>query len=79
MLQAVLDDLVGEDIQLLLVFPLDISMTRPSQNIDQAGPPDRGRDNLGRERDVVEEIGQLPGRFRVAILLIQDEPLDRGH
>ena len=77
-LQAVLDGLVGEDIELLLLLALHVQDAGGAKDVDQAGAADCGGDDLGRERDVVEQIGQLPRRLGVAVLLIENEALDGG-
>ena len=56
--------------------PCTFSVALRAQDVDQAGAPDRGRDDLGRERDVVQQIGQLPRGLGVAVFLVEDEPLD---
>ena len=78
-IEAILDGLVGEDVELLLLFALNVSMSRGSQDVDQAGSPDRGGDDLGGEGDVVEQVGELARGLRVAVLLVHDESLDGGH
>jgi hypothetical protein len=77
-LQAVLDRLVGKKIELLLLLALYVLGAYRPQNIDQAGPADGGRDDLGGQRNVVEQVGQLARRFGIAVFLIQDEAFNRG-
>ena len=47
-----------------------------AQDVDQPGPADRRSHDLGRQRDVVQQAGHLPGGIRVALLLLEDEFLD---
>ena len=75
-LQAVLDRLVGEHVELLLLLALHVLGALLAQDVDQAGPPDGRGDDLGRQGDVVEQIGQLPRGLGVAVLLVEDEALD---
>ena len=79
MLEAILDGFIGKDVELLLLFPLHVEDAGGAKDVDQAGPSDGGRDDLGGERDVVEKIGQLPRRFGVAVLLVQDEAFNGGN
>ena len=58
--------------------PCTFSAPVLAQDVDQARPPDRRGDDLGREGDVVEQIGQLPRGLGVAVFLVEDEPLDGG-
>ena len=75
-LETVLDGLVGEHVELLLLFALDVAAALRAQDVDQAGAADRGRDDLGGERDVVQQIRQLARRLGVSIFLVENEPLD---
>ena len=76
--EAVLDGLVGDDVELLLLLALDVPVAGRAQDVDQAGAPDRRRDDLGGERDVVEQVGELARRLGIAVLLVEDEALDGG-
>ena len=76
--QRVLHGLVGEDVELLLLLALHVVAPGAAEDVDQAGAPDAGRDDLGGERDVVEQVGELPGGLGVLVLLVEDEPLDGG-
>ena len=77
-LQTVLDRLVRQHVQLLLLLALHVLGTLLAEDVDKTRPPNGRGDDLGRERDVVEEIGQLPRRLGVAVFLIENEPLDGG-
>ena len=79
MLKTVLDGLVRKDVKLLLLFALHVRGTQPTDDVHQAGAADRGSDDLGRQRDVVQQVRELSGRFRIPALLLEDEPFDGGH
>ena len=74
--QAILDRLVRQHVQLLLLLALHVLGALLPQDVDQPGSPDRRGDDLGRQRDVVQQIGQLPGGLGVLVFLIENEPLD---
>jgi len=78
-LERVLDRLVGVEVELLLDLALDVLRVGAAEDVDEPGPPDGGGDDLGRERDVVQEVGELARGFRVLALLLEDEPFDGGH
>ena len=59
--------------------PCTLRLLGAAEDVHQAGAPDRRGDDLRRERDVVQQIGQLARRLRIAVLLVEDEPLDGGH
>ena len=75
-IEAVLDRLVGDDVELLLVFALHVLGAGGAEDVDQARPPDRRGDDLRRKGDVVEQVRQLAGGLGIAVFLIEDEPLD---
>ena len=77
-LQAILQRLVGENVQLLLLLTLDVLNAGRAQNVHQAGTADRRGDDLGRQADVVQEVLQLARCLRVAVFLVEDEALDGG-
>ena len=72
-----LDDyLVGDDVQLLLNFALDVHVFRGAEDVGQTGAADLVGDHLRGQRQVVEDAGELTRRLRVKLLLLDDEPLD---
>jgi hypothetical protein len=76
--QAVLQSLIRENVQLLLFLALNVLNARGPENVHQACAPDGGSDDLGCQADVIQKVGQLPRRLRIAVFLIEDEPLDGG-
>ena len=77
MVVKAVDNLVGVDIQLLLLFPLDIGATGATQHFQETGAVGLVRDGFGGQRDVVEETGKFP--LRLLWLIFQDETLDRNN
>ena len=65
--EALLDGLVGEHVELLLLLALDVPAPARAEDVDQPGAADRRRDDLGGQRDVVEQVGQLARRLGVAV------------
>jgi hypothetical protein len=78
-LEAVLDRLVGEHIELLLLLSLHVLIASSTEDVDQARTPDRGRDDLARQGDIVKQVRQLAGCLRVAVFLVEDKAFDRRY
>ncbi len=75
---GLLDRLVGDNIELLLLFALHVSRAEGTEHVHQAGPSHIPGDHLRRECDVVEQISEVAGGLGVHPLLLEDEPLDRN-
>ena len=58
------------------ISPCTFCFAVGAQDVDQAGAADGRGDDLGGERDVVEQAGQLARGLGVAVLLLDDESLD---
>ncbi len=69
--------LVGELVELADVLTVDVELAGAPQDVDQAGAIHLTTDDLGRERDVVKDVGKSAGRFRVSALLFDDVPAQR--
>jgi hypothetical protein len=76
MLQAILDGLIGKDVELLLLLTLNVDAASGAKNVDQAGPADCRGDNLGCESNVIEQVGKFPRGFGVAVLLVENKTFD---
>jgi hypothetical protein len=74
--ERVLERLIGEDVEFLLLLALHVDGAHGAEDVDQAGPPGGGGDDLGSQRNVIEQVGEFPGRLRVLLLLVDDEPFD---
>ncbi len=59
---------VGQHVQFGDLFSLNVFRVGFAQHVDQAGAHHRVGDNLGRECNVVKQIGQRAGCFRVSAL-----------
>jgi len=74
--QAVLDHVVGEDVELLLTLAVDVLRAEIAENIDQPGPANLGLNDLGGQGDAGEQPTELPGRGRMPGLLFDQVLLD---
>ncbi len=74
--ETILDRLVREHVKLLLNLTLDVSCTVGAEDVHEPRATDGGRDDLGRQRDVVQQIRELTRRLGEAVLLIENEALD---
>ncbi len=71
-------DVVGENVEFLLGLAVDVGVIRCTEDVSQAGAPHLVGDHFGRERQIVEDAGELAGRlWGVTLLLLDDEALDR--
>ena len=77
-LEGLLDRFIGEDVELLLLLALHVSVLRRAQDVHQPRPANGRRDQLGGEGDVVEQAGELARGIGEVPLLVQDESLDGG-
>ena len=75
--QAVEQDLVGVDVELLLGLALDIDDTLAAQDVGQPRAAHLGLDHLGRQGDPREQPGELARGAWESLLLLQDMLLKR--
>ena len=68
---------IGELVQLLHLLPLDVGAAGASQDLGQPGPVGLAGNDLPGQRDVIQQIGQRPGRLREGALFFQNVSLDR--
>ncbi len=61
--------MIGEDVQLLDRFALDVGRPGTADDVDQAGPANLGRDDLGRQGDARKQPGEVAAGVRVDSLL----------
>ena len=71
-------DLVGEDIELLLLLALGIHALGAAEHPGQRTSRDGLRDDLAGRDEVVEERAELAGGTGRAALLLDDELVERG-
>ena len=71
------DDLLRECVELLDLLAVDVLLAGAPEDVDEPGHVDLARDDLGGERDVVEERGEAARGARVQALLVDDVPVDR--
>src|SRR6185437_1183605 len=74
--QGLDDHVVGEHVQLLLNLALYIMVFGGTDYVRQAGHADLVGDHLGRERDVVQQPGQLTRSFGIQVFLLDYVALD---
>jgi hypothetical protein len=74
--EAVQQDFVGVNVQLLLRLPLDVGAAVRSQQIPQPGAAHLGLDQFRGQRDPRQQPGKLAGRAGKPPLLLQDVLLD---
>src|SRR5205085_5878622 len=67
--ETALDRLVGDHVELLLHFAMDVAALGIAQNIEQAGAANLGLNNAGGERDSGEQPTEFACRGRVLGLL----------
>ncbi len=73
-----LDELgVGDGVELLLDLALDVRLTRVTEHVEEPGAPDVAVYHLRGEGQIADEPGKRPGRDGDAILLLEDELLQR--
>src|ERR1051325_12033111 len=77
MVEGLDDDVVGEDVELLLDFPLNVLRLGRPDDVRQAGAPDLRGDHFRREREIVQNARELTRGVWVKALLLDDESLDR--
>src|SRR5690606_21309176 len=73
------DDLVGVDVELLLLLAVDVRLVGRAEDVDEPGLVDLPVDELRGERDVVQNIAERAGRLGVLPLLFDDVAPDRDH
>jgi hypothetical protein len=71
------DGLVGENVQLLLAFTMDVDRLGVAQDVHQPGTCRLAGDDFGSQGDVVEQAGEYACRFGMLALLIQNMPFNR--
>ena len=75
---GLVDHLLGELVELLDRFPLDVRRAGRPQEVEEPRLVHLLRDDLGGQGHVVEQVAQGSGRLRVLALLVDDVSTDRG-
>ncbi len=70
---------VGEFVELLHLFALDVDATGGAHDFEQAGALDIGGDDFRGEGDAGEEPTEFLGGVRIGPLMLEEMALDRGH
>merc|ERR1719247_2975986 len=76
-LEAIGEDVVGDDVELLLVLPLNVLLSRESSHALEARPSDQRADLLARQRYGVQHDRHLVRH--VALHLLLEQPRREGH
>ena len=64
---------MGEAVELLHLLAVHVLAAGVAQDVHQPGADHLAVDHLGRERDIGEQGGELPGRVGVVAALLQEE------
>ena len=70
-------DLVGDDVELLLLLALDVGRAGRAVRLARSPRPRARRDALGGDAEAHEQQRQLAGRARRRPLLLENEPVER--
>ena len=76
-LDRVAHRLVGEHVELLLQIAGHVEGAAAAEDVGQTRPAHLARDDLRREAQVVEQVGELARSLRVEPFLLHDEALNR--
>jgi hypothetical protein len=68
-----IDRLVGEAVELLHLLAVDVLAAGVAEDVHQAGTHDLAVDQLGRQLDVVQQVGELTGGAGMQALLLEHE------
>ena len=71
------DRALRKDVELLHLFALHVLLTGAAQDLGQAGARGFAGNDLGRQRHIVEQVGEAARGVGMLGLLVEDEALDR--
>src|SRR5688500_18473563 len=76
MVEGAEDDVVRVLVELLDRVAMDVDDARLTHDVDEPGAPDFAGDHLRRQREVIEDGAQRPGRLGELALFIHDVALN---